>query len=114
MSFIEAYHNLVEWNISYIGKDYEEAPQSVLKPLLDNIPFDGDGESLIKEGHWLEQYLYFCPQCGCMDSDSTGNLAEYPEAYYRTTCRSCGYLLVLVDNSLPVAWWLCSDFKVDI
>lgn len=114
MGFIEAYHHLVEWNIDYLGKEYEEVPQSVLQPILNSIPFNEDGESPIEEGHWFEQYLEFCPQCGCMDNCSTENMAEYPEAYYKTTCKNCDYLLRLVDNSRPAYWWHFSDFRVEI
>lgn len=102
-TFTQAYNDLVDWNAKYIGKKYEAVESSVMQPIFDVLP-EGE-DDVLPEGHWLEQYLDFCPMCGSFESQSTGNMAVYPEAYYVTSCASCGFRLGVVDNSPPQSWY---------
>ncbi|NWL87581.1 hypothetical protein DMN77_08180 [Paenibacillus sp. 79R4] len=49
------------------------------------------------EGSLLSDY--FCPKCGCDETRSTGNMADYPELWVRSYCMRCGFLVAEADNS---------------
>jgi hypothetical protein len=111
-SFMRAYHDLIDWNVKFLAKDYEPIEAAVLDDLLSVIPEEWG----LEEGHWIEGYLDFCPKCGCVDKRGTDNMATYPEAFYKTYCASCGFLLAMVDNSPCCMWYQYkdNDYKVEI
>lgn len=52
---------------------------------------------------------YFCPYCGCVLTDCTGNMAEYPEEYIISYCLRCGEKISVSDNGYE--WHAIMDFK---
>lgn len=114
-SLMEAYNKIVDWNASFIGQEYQPIDVEIMKPIFDLLPNDEDG-TVLDEGHWLEAYLNFCPECGSFKTRGTDNMATYPEAYYKTFCGDCGFLVSMVDNSPCAVWYQykSNDFKVEI
>lgn len=101
MSLTKAYNAIIDWNACHLGSDYEAIDQKVLQPIFDIIPDEWN----LEEGHWIEAYLQFCPKCGCIETRTTDNMASYPEAYYKTLCRHCDFLISMVDNSPCCVWY---------
>jgi len=109
----KAYNQIVDWNANFIGKEYEPIEKNVIQPILELIPNEMED---VDEYSWITYYLGFCPECGCLDSRSTDNMASYPEQYTKTICSSCGFTLGMVDNSPYAAWYQFKDnsFKVEL
>lgn len=55
----------------------------------------------------------FCPKCGCGLTNSTGNMASYPEIYQNDTCMRCGFPMGGADNS-PYMSYLEGECDEDI
>lgn len=53
----------------------------------------------------------FCPECGCKETRSTGNMAPYPELYEYVYCLRCGYAVAYADNS-PTIFFFEEDPEV--
>jgi len=44
-------------------------------------------------------YEHFCPSCGCSITESTSNMASYPEVYIIQHCLRCEEKVGGADNS---------------
>ncbi len=50
-----------------------------------------------------------CPKCGSRETDILRDPSvAYPDEYTKYSCKSCGWLVGIVDNSPYVS---CHDFK---
>jgi transcription initiation factor IIE alpha subunit len=51
----------------------------------------------------------FCPECGCIFTYDTGNIAEYPEEWIKFYCVKCGECIAYRDNG--EVWHKLMDYK---
>jgi len=67
-----------------------------LRKLLDSVVIIP-----AKNGHDMSTILpfMFCPQCGCTQYRSTGNMAVYPERWVYCFCERCNFKVMASDNS---------------
>lgn len=58
----------------------------------------------------------FCPKCGCKETRSTGNMAEYPERWDRVKCARCNFIVAESDNSPYVHALECKEnnYRIDL
>lgn len=79
--------------------EYEKIPRKLKKALFGRVPSKKQLRNRIKNRCATD---YFCPDCGCEFTRSTGNMTEYPEVYEKSYCLRCGRLVCVQDNSLPM------------
>lgn len=55
-----------------------------------------------------------CPECGCTEMYSTGNMAEYPEHWEKFYCTNCDFQVGLIDNSPFTHCTEWEDYIIDL
>lgn len=50
----------------------------------------------------------FCPKCGCLEHEGTGNMVSCPEHYEKFYCKNCEFKVGIIDNSRFVH---CLEFE---
>ncbi len=54
----------------------------------------------------------FCPNCGCTQYKSTGNMTTYPEHWENFYCLRCEYHVAVIDNSPFVHALECENYEL--
>ena len=55
-----------------------------------------------------------CPKCKCKEVEQSGNMVTRPEHYEHFTCKNCGFLVGMIDNSPYVSCYEFEDFIIEI
>lgn len=99
----------------------EKVPRKIKKAILGLRLNKKELKKMIKNTNIVEyspynngyKYKYpdkhFCPYCGCVFIDCTGNMAEYPEEYVISYCLRCGEKVSVSDNGYR--WHAIMNFK---
>ena len=93
----------------------EKIPRKVKKQILGLLPTKKALKERIERVKFDNSYGYlypdddFCPCCGCEHYRSTGNMACYPEKWFKYYCCRCGKMVSYSDNGL--VWHILMEYK---